>query len=276
MPEGSPLFIKVATQDTGGAFFLTEQPSGRKGGPPKHFHLEEDEWFDCLEGEYIVEVGSQRYELKPGTSVLGPRRVPHAFAFVGNTPGRLLIGFTPAGRMEQFFRDWTHAARTSARAPARRRKRRGSATASSTSDRRSRSDRDGGTPHPQEPTHPADERLRRFDGHRVDHPGRAMLIELGASLCDGRRHAVHERRISERDTSEGVDADLDQFAAVTALTVAVRGSPVSSDISPKNPPARCRANSPVVLAIVTVASPRLTTNIDAPGAPSRTMTWPVS
>ena len=31
--------------------------------------------------------------------------VPHAFAFIGNTPGRLLVGFTPAGRMEQFFRD---------------------------------------------------------------------------------------------------------------------------------------------------------------------------
>jgi mannose-6-phosphate isomerase-like protein (cupin superfamily) len=105
LPEGNPLFIKVATQDTNGAFFLTDQPSGRKGGPPKHFHLEEDEWFYCLAGDYIVEVGAQRYELKPGTSVLGPRRVPHAFAFVGNTPGRLLIGFTPAGRMEQFFRD---------------------------------------------------------------------------------------------------------------------------------------------------------------------------
>jgi quercetin dioxygenase-like cupin family protein len=105
LPDGSPLFIKVATQDSGGAFFLTEQPSGRKGGPPKHFHLEEDEWFYCLAGEYIVEVGNQRYELKQGDSVLGPRRVPHAFAFVGNTPGRLMVGFTPAGRLEQFFRD---------------------------------------------------------------------------------------------------------------------------------------------------------------------------
>ena len=45
LPDGGVMFIKVATQDTGGAFFLTEQPSGRKGGPPKHFHLEEDEWF---------------------------------------------------------------------------------------------------------------------------------------------------------------------------------------------------------------------------------------
>jgi quercetin dioxygenase-like cupin family protein len=105
LPDGGLLFIKVASQDTAGAFFLTEQPSGQKGGPPKHLHLEEDEWFYCLAGEYIVEVGNQRYELKPGDSVLGPRRVPHAFAFVGNTPGRLMVGFTPAGRVEQFFRD---------------------------------------------------------------------------------------------------------------------------------------------------------------------------
>lgn len=105
LPDGSPLFIKVSTQDSGGAFFLTEQPSGAKGGPPKHFHHDEDEWFYCLAGDYIVEVGAQRYLLKPGDSVLGPRRVPHAFAFVGDTPRRLMVGFTPAGRVEQFFRD---------------------------------------------------------------------------------------------------------------------------------------------------------------------------
>jgi quercetin dioxygenase-like cupin family protein len=105
LPDGSLMFVKVATEDSGGAFFLTEQPSGKKGGPPKHFHLGEDEWFYCLSGEYIVEVGNQRYALKPGDSVLGPRRVPHAFAFVGETPGRLMVGFTPAGRLEQFFRD---------------------------------------------------------------------------------------------------------------------------------------------------------------------------
>jgi quercetin dioxygenase-like cupin family protein len=105
LPDGSPLFIKVASQDTGGAFFLTEQPSGQRGGPPKHFHIAEDEWFYCLAGDYIVEVGSQRYTLKPGDSVLGPRGVPHSFAFVGHTPGRLMVGFTPAGRVEQFFRD---------------------------------------------------------------------------------------------------------------------------------------------------------------------------
>ena len=105
LPGGGQMFIKVSARDTAGAFLLTEQPSAGKGGPPKHYHRDEDEWFYCLEGQYIVEVGDQRYDLKPGDSVLGPRRVPHAFAFVSDTPGRLLVGFTPAGRMEQFFLD---------------------------------------------------------------------------------------------------------------------------------------------------------------------------
>jgi hypothetical protein len=34
-----------------------------------------------------------------------PRQVPHAWAFVGDTPGKLLIAFAPANKMEQFFRD---------------------------------------------------------------------------------------------------------------------------------------------------------------------------
>jgi uncharacterized cupin superfamily protein len=64
-----------------------------------------DEWWYCLAGEYIVEVGDQRFRMRQGDSVLGPKGVPHAFAFVGDSPGRLLVGFTPAGNMEQFFRD---------------------------------------------------------------------------------------------------------------------------------------------------------------------------
>jgi len=34
-----------------------------------------------------------------------PRRVPHAFVYDAAGPGRILIGFTPAVRIEQFFRD---------------------------------------------------------------------------------------------------------------------------------------------------------------------------
>jgi quercetin dioxygenase-like cupin family protein len=106
LPGGDLVYVKVATADTGGALFMTEQPIERRGsGPPKHYHQDEDEWFYCLAGEYVVEVGNQRFRLRPGDSVLGPRRVPHAFVYDGTGPGRILIGFTPAGRMEQFFRD---------------------------------------------------------------------------------------------------------------------------------------------------------------------------
>jgi mannose-6-phosphate isomerase-like protein (cupin superfamily) len=106
LPGGDLLYVKVATADTGGALFMTEQPIERRGsGPPKHYHENEDEWWYVLAGEYVVEIGDQRFRLAAGESILGPRRVPHAFVYDGSGPGRLLVGFTPAGRLERFFRD---------------------------------------------------------------------------------------------------------------------------------------------------------------------------
>jgi mannose-6-phosphate isomerase-like protein (cupin superfamily) len=96
---------KVLTHDTGGALFVMEQANQVKGGPPRHLHHGVDELFYALEGEYIVEVGSERVRLKPGDCVLGPREIPHAWAFAGGAPGRLLISFAPAGQMEAFFNE---------------------------------------------------------------------------------------------------------------------------------------------------------------------------
>jgi mannose-6-phosphate isomerase-like protein (cupin superfamily) len=96
---------KVLTQDTGGALFVLEQSNQKKGGPPRHLHHDVDELFYSLEGEYIVEVGSERFHLKPGDCVLGPREIAHAWAFAGTSPGRLLISFAPAGKMEAFFNE---------------------------------------------------------------------------------------------------------------------------------------------------------------------------
>ena len=96
---------KVLTRDTHGALFVLEQSNHVKGGPPRHLHHDVDELFYSLEGEYIVEVGSARFQLKPGDCVLGPREIPHAWAFVGGTFGRLLISFAPAGKMEAFFNE---------------------------------------------------------------------------------------------------------------------------------------------------------------------------
>ena len=63
---------KVLTQDTGGALFVLEQSNQKKWGPPRHLHHDVDELFYSLKGEYIVEVGSERFHLKEGDCVLGP------------------------------------------------------------------------------------------------------------------------------------------------------------------------------------------------------------
>jgi mannose-6-phosphate isomerase-like protein (cupin superfamily) len=96
---------KVLTADTAGALFVLEQSNATKGGPTRHLHHVQDELFYVLEGEYVVEIGSERFNLEAGDSVLGPREIPHAWAFVGNTPGKLLISFAPAGQMEAFFNE---------------------------------------------------------------------------------------------------------------------------------------------------------------------------
>ena len=96
---------KVLTAETAGAMFVLEQANAKKGGPNRHLHHDQDELFYVIEGEYVVEVGSDRFHLKAGDCVLGPREVPHAWAFVGKSAGRLLLSYSPAGKMEQFFND---------------------------------------------------------------------------------------------------------------------------------------------------------------------------
>jgi quercetin dioxygenase-like cupin family protein len=96
---------KVLTAETSGAMFVMEQANQKKGGPPRHRHFSQDELFYVLEGEYVVEVGSERFHLQAGDCVLGPRGIPHAWAFVGDSKGRLLLSYSPAGMMEAYFND---------------------------------------------------------------------------------------------------------------------------------------------------------------------------
>jgi mannose-6-phosphate isomerase-like protein (cupin superfamily) len=95
--------FKVATPDTAGALFAMEQANTKPGGPPRHLHYDQDEFWYVLAGEYVFEVGSDQYRVEAGDCVLGPRKVSHAWAFVGESPGRLLIAFTPAGKIQEWF-----------------------------------------------------------------------------------------------------------------------------------------------------------------------------
>ena len=98
-----PLQIKVSTADTAGALFVFEHANMGKGGPPRHFHYEQDEWFHAVKGNFAFEVGDERFTLRPGDSIFAPRMVPHVWAYVGDNPGTLMLAVQPAGSLEAFF-----------------------------------------------------------------------------------------------------------------------------------------------------------------------------
>lgn len=99
----SVIAFKVPSMEGGGVFIL-ENTFHAKGGPARHLHYEQDEWFYVSEGEFTFEVGEEHFTLLPGDSLLAPRRVPHVWAYTGSERGRIVIAFLPAGRMEAFFR----------------------------------------------------------------------------------------------------------------------------------------------------------------------------
>ena len=101
--DGDSFFTKVSTKDTDGDLYIFESTRLEEGGPALHYHYDQDEWWFVLEGEFLIRVGDVTYTAKAGDSVFGPRRVPHCFAKVGKGPGRVLMLFQPAGKMEELF-----------------------------------------------------------------------------------------------------------------------------------------------------------------------------
>jgi len=95
--------VKASALDTNGGLCVTETIDVEEGGPARHLHHEQEEWFYVVEGEHVIEVGDVRYELGPGDSVLAPREVAHVWAHVGEGTGRLIGALQPAGRIEAFF-----------------------------------------------------------------------------------------------------------------------------------------------------------------------------
>lgn len=101
--DGDTFFCKVSGKDTGGNMYVFESTRTKEGGPILHTHYDQDEWWYILEGNFLVRVGDKTYEAKPGDFIFGPRGVPHTFAKLGQGLARVIIGFQPAGKMEEYF-----------------------------------------------------------------------------------------------------------------------------------------------------------------------------
>ena len=112
------LTFKVAPEDCQGGLLVVELVHHTKGGPPRHLHHAQDEVFYVIEGEYLLEVGQDRFRLGPGDCAFGPRTVPHTWAFVGDHTGRIAFTVSPAGRLEAFFRELSRIGATAPQDPA--------------------------------------------------------------------------------------------------------------------------------------------------------------
>ena len=71
-------------------------------GPPLHVHHREDETYYVLSGEFLLEVGGQKYSLPQSSTIFAPREIPHRWANVATADAKLILVCTPGG-FERFF-----------------------------------------------------------------------------------------------------------------------------------------------------------------------------
>jgi len=100
------LNCKVSAKDTNGTWCSFESLWQTKGGPPLHVHHHQEEWFYVVEGDYVFQIGEEKFRVAAGDSVLAPREVPHAFAHVRDARGQIISVFQPAGEIEAFFHEY--------------------------------------------------------------------------------------------------------------------------------------------------------------------------
>ena len=72
--------------------------------PPKHFHPEQDEHFEVLEGEVLVDLAGEERSYSAGEEFDVPRGTVHTFWNPGSGPARVRWRTSPRGRTDQWFR----------------------------------------------------------------------------------------------------------------------------------------------------------------------------
>ena len=113
---GHALTMKSTGKETGGTCTWMLIENSPREGVPFHKHLYEDESFYVVDGLFEIAVGDHSVSAGAGTYVYGPREVPHRWTNIGNSRGRLLCVYTPAG-IEGYFLSVAIAVKSSTEQP---------------------------------------------------------------------------------------------------------------------------------------------------------------
>ena len=101
---GSKNHLKLSGKDTDGDMAIFEIFTTGKTGPNLHVHHKQDEHVTILEGDFLFQVGEEKFKLTVGDTLFMPRGIPHAFVHLGEGTGRKISIYQPAGHIEDMFR----------------------------------------------------------------------------------------------------------------------------------------------------------------------------
>jgi quercetin dioxygenase-like cupin family protein len=99
---GDLIEVKLASEDTGGAYSMVEETSPPQGGPPPHIHHDVDETLYVVEGEVEVLLGGGTTRASAGSLAYVPKGTLHTFKNIGTSPSWVVAIISPGG-FETFF-----------------------------------------------------------------------------------------------------------------------------------------------------------------------------
>jgi len=99
---GDLIEVKLASEDTGGAYSIVEVTSPPQGGPPPHIHHNVDETLYVAEGEVEVLLGDGTTRASAGALAYVPKGTLHTFKTIGTSASRVVSLVSPGG-FEKFF-----------------------------------------------------------------------------------------------------------------------------------------------------------------------------
>ena len=99
---GEEVTMLLDGQHTAGKFAMWTEVTPPGGGPPAHYHLNEEELFYVISGRVGFLLNDKWHEVGPGGTASMPRGVLHTFKNVGDQPSNMVIMTMPSG-IEKFF-----------------------------------------------------------------------------------------------------------------------------------------------------------------------------